>query len=230
MGRGLVEPVDDMEQPAWHPDLLDWLAGDLVAHGYDLKRTMTVILTSDAYRRAAVEEGDEKGPYVFRGPAVRRMTAEQFVDAIASMTGVWPGKPAGAFDFALVSAHARPSDGRTRASLLAATPLMTALGRPNREQVVTVRPSAPTTLQALELSNGATLATMLADGAAALAAQGPMRTEATTDRLFVRALARRATTAERALATGRFGPSLDATELEDLLWSLVMLPEFQLVR
>ena len=30
MGRGLVEPVDDMEQPSWNPDLLDYLAEDLV--------------------------------------------------------------------------------------------------------------------------------------------------------------------------------------------------------
>jgi hypothetical protein len=29
----LVEPADDMEQPAWNQDLLDWLAEDLVAHG-----------------------------------------------------------------------------------------------------------------------------------------------------------------------------------------------------
>jgi hypothetical protein len=33
LGRGLVEPADDMEQPAWNQDLLDWLAEDLVAHG-----------------------------------------------------------------------------------------------------------------------------------------------------------------------------------------------------
>jgi hypothetical protein len=46
MGRALVEPVDDMEQPAWHQDLLDWLATDLADHDYDLKRTMTVILGS----------------------------------------------------------------------------------------------------------------------------------------------------------------------------------------
>ena len=82
MGRGLVEPVDDMEQAAWHPDLLDWLAEDLVAHGYDLKHTMTVILTSQAYQRV----GGRRAPsgrraYVFRGPAIRRLTAEQFVDA-----------------------------------------------------------------------------------------------------------------------------------------------------
>jgi Protein of unknown function (DUF1553)/Protein of unknown function (DUF1549) len=230
MGHGLVEPLDDMEQPAWHQDLLDWLASDLVGHGFDLKRTMSVILTSDAYGREAVDEGDRKGPYVFRGPAVRRMSAEQFVDAIASMTGVWPAKPAGTFDFTLVSARARPTDGRTRAALVAATPLMTALGRPNREQVVTTRATAPTTLQALELSNGGTLAGMLRDGAARLAPAGPVPAASTMTRLFVRGLGRRPTTAERALATAQFGPTLDATEIEDLLWSLVMLPEFQLVR
>src|ERR1051325_8414079 len=36
LGRGLVEPVDDMEQTAWNQDLLDWLAEELAAHGYDL--------------------------------------------------------------------------------------------------------------------------------------------------------------------------------------------------
>src|SRR5262249_45067008 len=61
MGRGLVEPVDDMEQPAWDVDLLDWLAEDLVAHGYDLKRTMGLILTSRAYQMAAIDV-PESGP------------------------------------------------------------------------------------------------------------------------------------------------------------------------
>ena len=37
MGRGLVEPVDDMEKAAWNPDLLDWLAEDFATHGYDVK-------------------------------------------------------------------------------------------------------------------------------------------------------------------------------------------------
>ncbi len=46
MGHGLVEMVDDMEQPAWNPDLLDWLAEDLVAHHYDVKHTIEVMLTS----------------------------------------------------------------------------------------------------------------------------------------------------------------------------------------
>jgi hypothetical protein len=230
MGRGLVEPVDDMEQPAWSEDLLDWLAEDLVAHKYDLRHTMAVILSSDAYGRQSVDDGDAAGAYVFRGPRVKRLSAEQFVDAIAAVTGTWPRKAAGEFKFSLVSAHARPTDGKTRASLLTATPLMTALGRPNREQVVTVRTTAPTTLQALELSNGETLASLLETGARALARTGPAPASSTLNALFVHALARRPTPDERALAIRQFGPTLDRTELEDLLWTVVMLPEFQLVQ
>jgi hypothetical protein len=96
--------------------------------------------------------------YVFRGPAIRRLTAEQFVDGISAITGVWQEKQAAKVDVMLVSAHAAPVPSRTRAALANADPLMTALGRPNREQVVTVRTSAATTLQALELENGSTLA------------------------------------------------------------------------
>src|SRR4029453_12321156 len=129
MGRGLVEPVDDMEQPAWHPDLLDWLAEDLVAHRYDLKRTMTVILTSRAYQGDAVDVAERPETYVFRGPAIRRMTAEQFVDAISAVTGVWRVEPAGQFDFSLVSSHAAPAAGPGRRALVNADTLLTALGR-----------------------------------------------------------------------------------------------------
>ena len=53
-GRGLVEPVDDMDQPPWNADLLDWLAGRLPGHGYDLKRTLSLIATSRAYQSASV--------------------------------------------------------------------------------------------------------------------------------------------------------------------------------
>src|SRR5262249_58936394 len=55
--------------------------------------------------------------------------------------------------------------GRYRASLARSSPLMTAMGRPNREQVVSVRSSIATTLEALELTNGAVLAGLLERGA-----------------------------------------------------------------
>jgi hypothetical protein len=229
MGRGLVEPLDDMDRPSWHPDLLDWLAEDLVAHGYDLRRTMEVILTSRAYQSAAVSLPGEAGDVVFRGPAVRRLSAEQFVDAVSALTGGWQPRPAGAFDFDAAGVEDPWLAGRTRAALTTADPLMVALGRPNREQVVTSRPAEATTLQALELANGATLTAMLRAGAVRLT-DGALDAEVVIDAVYWRALGRAPTRRERALSRDLVGTPARREGVEDLLWALVMLPEFQLLR
>jgi len=109
MGRGLVEPVDDMEREAWHPDLLDWLAEDFVAGGYNAQALLERILTSEAYQRAAVDLPDRVDAYTFQGPAIRRLTAEQFVDALGAVTGVWQAAPAGDFDFTVVGTDGAPA-------------------------------------------------------------------------------------------------------------------------
>src|SRR5438270_12327178 len=83
-----------MDKPAWSPDLLDCLAEDLVAHHYDLKRTIELILTSQAYQLPAVDVPAAEKQYVFRGPLPRRLTAEQFWDAISSLAGDWARMPA----------------------------------------------------------------------------------------------------------------------------------------
>ena len=76
MGRGLIEPVDDMEKTAWNPDLLDWLAEDLAAHDYDVKHMVAAdpdlarLPTAGGGPRANSTQQD----YVFRGPAVRRLS------------------------------------------------------------------------------------------------------------------------------------------------------------
>ncbi len=101
LGRGLVEPLDDMEKPAWNRDLLDWLAEDFVAHGCDIQHTLEVICTSTAYQLPTVEGLGEKEEFVFRGPFTRRMTAEQFSDAISALTEDWARLPSSLeFDFA----------------------------------------------------------------------------------------------------------------------------------
>ncbi|TXT27589.1 MAG: hypothetical protein FD138_2737, partial [Planctomycetota bacterium] len=54
-GRGLVHPVDQLHSgnaPS-HPELLDWLTRDLVAHNYDLKRLIRGIVLSQAYSRSS---------------------------------------------------------------------------------------------------------------------------------------------------------------------------------
>jgi cytochrome c553 len=455
MGRGLVEPVDDMEREAWHPDLLDWLAEDFVVSGYNARALLERILTSDAYQRAAVDLPDRVDAYTFQGPAVRRLTAEQFVDALGAVTGVWQATPAGDFDFTVagsdgapaarglwiqaprgrarsranagssaaplniasrfsgtapaasaanrtaaisiaprtdegtkaaqspwfargrfsldvqpatahvlvaadrsyvlyvngekvteqkkpaaarlvdVGAHvqrgdnviavavglpaadadespapaaataagdglftqvlirrrfaasapietadiprrawrvspaaedgwerqafedaawalasaraARTSDsasshlaiaralatagrvGRTRAALTVADPLTTALGRPSREQVVTSRSTPATTLQALELLNGGTLAEYIARAAGELMAESAGSPAAMVDLVYLRALGRAPTEDEARTCGAMLGTRLERAGVEDLLWAIAMLPEFQLI-
>ena len=100
LGRGLVEPLDDMDRPAWNPDVLDWLAEDFAAHGCDVKHVLETICTSRSYQLPTVGEPGEKEDFVFRGPFTRRMTAEQFSDAIGTLSGVWDRLPSSLeFDF-----------------------------------------------------------------------------------------------------------------------------------
>ncbi len=414
LGRGLIEPVDDMEQTAWHQDLLDWLAEDLANHGCDLKRTMKLILTSRAYQLPAVSLDEQRhADYVFTGPAVRRLTAEQFRDALGTLTGVWYREPAKGINLAVpgapetvsnalpdsvkwiwseagansranaetiylrrtvvlaeapkeawavaacdnsytlyvngtkvvsgkdwtepnladlrphlkagtnvlavaavnhtpddkppvaekpaVEAEANPagficfvrirlasqtlaigtdrswqwSKGQkegwekaeasseeeqpvaelgtpsmapwnldrqlaatlalaqvhidARASLVAADPLTLALGRPNREQVITSRATGATTLQALELTNGDTLSQLLKRGAEKVLAEKPASKRELVARLYGKALGRRPTGAEMRLADELLDQPPAKEQVEDLLWSMAMLPEFQLI-
>lgn len=100
LGRGLVEPTDDMDQPAWAPEVLDWLAEDFVAHGYDIRHTLETIMTSRAYALATVEGPRPLEKFVFHGPLTRRLTAEQFTDAVNELTDGWAPLPSSLeFDF-----------------------------------------------------------------------------------------------------------------------------------
>ncbi len=91
MGRGIVEDVDEMDGEPWSPELLDSLASDFVDSGYDLKALVAEILNSRTYQLPAVaRKGEAPKQYVFEGPELRRLTAEQFADAIAAVTGDWP--------------------------------------------------------------------------------------------------------------------------------------------
>jgi hypothetical protein len=109
--------------------------------------------------------------------------------------------------------------------------LMRTLGRPNREQVVTTRPDHLSTLQALDLSNGQILADALARGAANLLKEKPKATpDERVEDIYRRALCRRPTAEELAAARELLGSPETAEGLADLLWAVVMLPEFQLIR
>ena len=91
MGRGLVEPVDDLRatNPASHPELLQRLADDFVEHGYDVRHTLRVIAGSAAYQRAAAPVQElATSQHYFQHALTRPLSPEVLVDAVADVTGI----------------------------------------------------------------------------------------------------------------------------------------------
>jgi hypothetical protein len=232
IGRGIVHPVDAMQTEPWSADLLDYLAVDLADNHYDVKSTIRLIVSSDAYQSQAValEAQPTGSDFVYSGPFPKRMTAEQFVDALWEISDTGPRQPHRAIE-ALLTADEKASHKTYRASLLASDLLMRSLGRPNREQVVSDRPSALTTLQALDLSNSPLLAETLTRGAAnVLKRFKGQDSNAIVDWLYNYALSRPPTSDERATALELLSSPPTHQGVEDLLWAVLMLPEFQIIR
>jgi hypothetical protein len=95
-GRGLAESPSDFGRlgaPPSHPELLDWLARDLLDNNWSIKRLHRHIVTSAAYRQAshgpevaASAAKDPTNKWLARMP-VRRLAAEQIRDAAEAATG-----------------------------------------------------------------------------------------------------------------------------------------------
>ena len=236
MGRGLVHPVDALRTRPWNEDLLDWLAADFVASGYDTKHLLEQICTSEAYGAVtpAVEGQSQGSDYVFRGPLPRRMTAEQLTDALWQLTDAAPAKPDA--DVERVRPDPAGLAGATgpqtmvRAVLMKCTPLMASLGRPNRDQVVTSRPTDLTTLEAIQLANEQALFETFSVGGRRWLAEHGADPAALAEAIFTTALARQPTPAEATAAREILGETPTKSSIADCLWAVVMLPEFQLVR
>jgi len=88
MGRGIVEPLDEMDNTPWNADLLDWLATDFIESGHDLKHLIKRVMMSKAYQLPTEKHARQeelKADYVFHGPVLRRLSAEQFADAVSQV-------------------------------------------------------------------------------------------------------------------------------------------------
>jgi hypothetical protein len=394
MGRGIVHPVDAMDTEPWNEDLLDHLAVRFADDGYDLKKALAYIASSAIYQSEVVATRESDDLRIFRGPLMKRLSAEQFVDAVWSLTGTAPlsphvsvprpaaaggslqarwiwsypeastasregetvvlgtevmlpappttvravfiadnealiyvngqlaaresGNPAGPRAQSVelpqfregknslivvaknggsspnpaglvFEAHAKFEDrepiviasneswmwtstlpdanGRfarapmdwqpaspvanprvwdqfsvglaakldpantpmVRASIVPSDLLMRALGRPNREQIVSMRPEQLTTLEAIDLANGEQLTSLLRQGAADLIKPN-VSTEELLDSVFFKALSRPPTSDEKLGLVAALGQTPSQQAVEDLLWLVLMLPEFQYIR
>jgi hypothetical protein len=232
-GRGLVEPVDDWEtaQPS-HPELLDWLARELVLHDYDLKHVARLIFHSQAYQRQPSTE--ETAVKLFAAPLRRRMSAEQVLDSLLAASGkemhveemsvdvdgsrqetqsISLGLPRRAWQLtSLSNERDRPSLSLPYAQT-AVTLLETFGWRGSRQDPITVREREPTVLQPAMLANGviAKRAAQLSEDSVfvrlALAAKTP---EDFVDEVTVQILSRRATASEQALFGNLLAPGFDS--------------------
>ena len=148
LGRGLVEPVDDLRQtnPASNEDLMDALVRDFTEHGFDLRHVIRTIMKSATYQASAGGTGPgelaEKYHSRFR---IRRLPAEVILDMISQVAAVperFPGFPSGTRALQL-------PDTRVASNFLST------FGRPAREiNAHAERVKEPTVNQALHLIHG----------------------------------------------------------------------------
>ena len=90
LGKGLVEPEDDMRitNPPSNPQLLDALAKQLVNSGYDLKSLIRSICTSTTYQLSSVaNEWNIKDTNCYSRYYPKRLSAEVLLDCIDTVTG-----------------------------------------------------------------------------------------------------------------------------------------------
>jgi hypothetical protein len=91
-GIGLIEPVDEVSDtnPPSHPELLDELARQFVAHQFDIKFIIRAITNSQTYQRSSAStDPSQNDPRLFARMAVKGLSPEQFFDSLAEATGFW---------------------------------------------------------------------------------------------------------------------------------------------
>ncbi|NUQ47757.1 MAG: DUF1553 domain-containing protein, partial [Phycisphaerae bacterium] len=223
MGRGLVEPPDDVRvsNPPSHPELRRELARLFVESNYDLRALVRLICNSRAYQRSsrpnAVNARDVRN---FSRAAIRRLSAEVLLDAVCRVTGVpekYSGLPLGARAVQI-------ADARSGSYFL------DVFGRPPRLSACTCeRSNEPTLSQALHLINGQTLTAKIASDAGRLAKQLAAGTtpEAIIEDLYLTALTRKPTAAEMAHLVAALSAADNPRQgLEDVYWAVLNSKEF----
>ncbi|MDG1896397.1 MAG: DUF1549 domain-containing protein [Fuerstiella sp.] len=101
LGRGLVEPVDDMRatNPPTNPAMLEALADHLVSHKFDLKQLIRVLMSSRLYQLSSHPTAENVADRKFYSHyKVKRLSAEPLLDAVDYVTGTstkFKGLPAG---------------------------------------------------------------------------------------------------------------------------------------
>jgi hypothetical protein len=91
MGRGLVHPLDlhHRDNPPSHPEVLDLLAQEFVAHKYDIKWLLRELVLTETYQRSSIlpKGADKVPPESFRTAIEKAVSAEQLMASMLEATG-----------------------------------------------------------------------------------------------------------------------------------------------
>lgn len=224
-GIGIVDPVDDfgMNNPPSHPEILDLLEKEFIAHEFDFKFLIRTITATKAYQLSSLRTDDSQdNPRQFARMPVRGLTAEQIFDSLAQATGyLQPFDPEQPLNF---------NQDQVRQEFLETFETETGIERQS------------TILQALALMNGtfASDATSVQEilrarndknGTLIAIAEAPFFTsEQRIEAIFLTTLSRFPTDSEkeRFLAYLKENEATDvpARPLADLFWTLLNTTEF----
>ncbi|MEZ6112154.1 MAG: DUF1549 and DUF1553 domain-containing protein [Pirellulaceae bacterium] len=232
MGRGLVDPIDDFRatNPAVNPPLLDALSAELIAANFDLRHMVRMIMNSRVYQ-LSTEPNDTnlEDESNFSRALVRRLSAEQLLDAQSQVVGVSPrfnGYPAGTRAGQIAGVHRVKPRSKPPAT---ATAFMS-FGKPRTLLACECERSNETSLShALMLISDEGLQQRLTQpqGFAARLAASSLDHAGVIDELFWTALSRPPHADELAAALELFQRVEDrASAVQDLTWALLNAKEF----
>jgi hypothetical protein len=223
-GRGLVDPVDDfrISNPCVNPALLDALAADFAAHGYDLRHLVRRITASHLYQLGGKPNGTNLGDIrQFSRAARRRLRAEVLLDAVCDITAIpekFNGLPPG-------------SRAMQAWTYKTASQFLDAFSRPNpSSDPPCERDRQMSVVQSLHLMNAASLQAKIAnpEGRARKLANGSLAPAAIVAELYLAAFAREPDASELATAIAAYSipGATRVSATEDVLWALLNSPEF----
>jgi len=226
LGRGLVEPIDQMHEgnPPSHPELLDFLADDFVAHQFDLRHVIRVIANSRVYQLSSRSPASSSRPaeQTFAVAAIRPMTMHQLGMSLLVATGYQDELKAKA------DAATRADAGLLRAKMESqyAGTLQTLV-----KNLDTGETFQPGVREALFEANGPAFAEFVAKGGLAKRLAGIKDDGALIQQAFVSVLSRSPSPEEAARLQDylKMRGNRRAAACEQIVWALVTSSEFRFI-
>jgi hypothetical protein len=223
LGRGMVDPVDDLREtnPPSNPDLLDALARDFVAHHFDVKHLLRIICNSRTYQLSSIPNAfnrqDRQNHTRYYG---KRLIAEVFLDAVDQVCGTRT-------HFHKMSRQARAVDLPHEGF---GSYFLDVFDRPPRSSACECARSAGASLpQVLHLVNSSDIEDKIASesGRVAHFVRSKTLPEKAVEELYLAAFARYPDSGELTKALLYLARQKDQRRgLEDLVWALLNTREF----